>query len=97
MAAVAVLIVNVPSGNLLRIESKFGVAFAALDFATRQSKKNHARENYKDKAATLAHFFAALTAASTMLSIASFTRFPGALRLFDMIENASNSPFAVTA
>ncbi|MCU1275592.1 MAG: hypothetical protein JWO48_3023 [Bryobacterales bacterium] len=34
MTSVAILIVNVPSGGLLRIQAKLGVAPAALDFAT---------------------------------------------------------------
>src|SRR5713226_6174665 len=39
MAAVAILVVEPPSGRLLRIEPEFGVAFAALDLAGGQGKQ----------------------------------------------------------
>ena len=42
-------------------------------------------------------YYFEFTAATTMLSITSFTRFPGKLWLLLRTENASRSPFAVTA
>ena len=41
MAAVAVLVIDVPSGGLLRIQAQFGVAFATLYFASRAGGHQH--------------------------------------------------------
>jgi hypothetical protein len=45
VAALAILVEDVPPGNLLRVESQLGVTLAALDFASRQRKKTAAQKN----------------------------------------------------
>lgn len=42
MAAVAVIVEDLPSRDLLRVESEFSVAPASLQFASRGSRQNQA-------------------------------------------------------
>ncbi len=44
MAPVAIIVVNPAPGDLLRLESEFGVAFAALDIAAGQERRHHDRD-----------------------------------------------------
>jgi hypothetical protein len=45
VAAFAILVEDVPPGDLLRIQAQLGVTFAALDFTSRQRKKTAAQES----------------------------------------------------
>ena len=96
MTSVAILIVNVPSGGLLRIQPKFGIAPSAFDFATGKGETKKHQAAALESSAPDGNHFLEFAAASTMLSITSFKRFEGKLKLLVRIENAICSPFAVT-
>jgi hypothetical protein len=96
MTSVAMLIVDVATRCLLRSQPKLGVASPALDFATgKRETKKHQAAALESSAPNRNHFLE-FAAASTMLSITSFKRFAGKLKLLVKIENAICSPFAVT-
>ena len=102
MAAIAILIVDVPPRSLLRIEPKLGITLAALSRATETPNEQNDREapesiGSNEHLMDLEDFYFEFTAASTMLSITSLMRLPVTLRLLVRIENASFSPLAVTA
>ena len=117
MAAVAVLIVDVPSRSLVWVQSEVGVATPAFHFTTESREQEDNAKNYESKRkcesarhsvftiskgrrsirAGKTHTYFWLTALSMMLSMTSFTRFPGTLKLLVRIENAIGSPLAVVA
>jgi len=45
VAAIAILVVEPASGSLLRIQSEFGIALAALHVAARHQHQENARQN----------------------------------------------------
>ena len=47
VAAVAVLVVDVPSGGLLRSQAELGVGFAALDFASGAGRHHDEPATYR--------------------------------------------------
>jgi hypothetical protein len=49
MAPVAIIVVNLAPGDLLRIEPEFGVALAPLDIATRQQANHRDAETQSEQ------------------------------------------------
>lgn len=48
VAAVAIVVVELAAGGLLRVEAEFGVGLAALDIAGREGEKGQDRYNHRD-------------------------------------------------